>query len=70
MKKSSLVQKQKKLSNGIEKLKEQLSKLNHKRIIECGTLMSKRGLDQLDDTILKKSLDKLSEEIKNNVNFR
>lgn len=62
-KKLSSLEKQKKLIEKIEKAKNDLNQLKNNRIIECGELLAKYGLDQLDNDVLDRSFQKLANEL-------
>ena len=62
-KKLSSIEKQKKLIEKIEKAKHELDNLRNSRIVECGELLAKHGLEQLDDALLDKSFQKLAKEL-------
>ena len=62
-KKLSSLEKQKKLIEKIEKAKNDLNQLRSNRIIECGELLAKYGLDQLDNDTLDRYFQKLTKEL-------
>ncbi len=62
-KKQTSLEKEKKLLEKIEKAKKDLSRLRKKRIIECGELVVKCGLDQYDNSRLEKAFEKLAAEL-------
>lgn len=64
-KKLSSMERQQKLIDKIEKAKNELARLKNDRLIECGELLAKYGLEQVDDTILDQSFQKLAKELTN-----
>jgi len=63
-KKQANLEKEKKLLEKIEKAKKDLSRLRKKRVVECGELVAKYGLDQYDNTILSEVFEKLADRLK------
>ena len=62
-KKLSSLEKQKKLIEKIEKAKNDLNQLKNNRIIECGELLAKYGLEKFDNDILDRSFKNLAKEL-------
>lgn len=61
--KKSLAEKEIDLIEKLEKAKTNLQSLRQRRARECGDLLVKLGLSQLDDKILLPALEKLAKQL-------